>query len=62
VPGQLVAEANALVARILRLDPVAARRCKEFFLAAQQNSFEQNCRLAIEALTEGSLAVLHKQK
>ena len=61
-PGQLVAEANALVARILRLDPVAARRCKEFFLAAQQNSFDQNCRLAIEALTEGSLAMLHRQK
>jgi methylglutaconyl-CoA hydratase len=61
-PGQLAAEANALVARILRLDPVAARRCKEFFLAAQQNSFDQNCRLAIEALTEGSLAMLHKQK
>jgi methylglutaconyl-CoA hydratase len=61
-PGQLVAEANALVARILRLDPVAARRCKEFFLAAQQNSFDQNCRLAIEALTEGSLAMLRKQK
>ncbi len=60
--GQPVAEANALVARILRLDPVAARRCKEFFLSAQQNSFDQNCRLAIEALTEGSLAMLHKQK
>ena len=61
-PEHLVGEANALVARILRLDPAAARRCKEFFLAAQQNSFEQNCRLAIEALTEGSLAMLHKQK
>lgn len=61
-PGQLAADANALVARILRLDPDAARRCKEFFLAAQQNSFDQNCRLAIEALTEGSLAMLHKQK
>ena len=62
VPEQLVDEANALVARILRLDPDAARRCKEFFVAAQQNSFDQNCRLAIEALTEGSLAMLHKQK
>jgi len=61
-PEQLVGEANALVARILRLDPDAARRCKEFFLTAQQNSFDQNCRLAIEALTEGSLAMLHKQK
>ena len=61
-PEQLVGEANALVARILRLDPDAARRCKEFFLTVQQNSFDQNCRLAIDALTEGSLAMLHKQK
>lgn len=61
-PEQLAGEANALVARILRLDAGAARRCKEFFLAAQQNSFGQNCRLAIEALTEDSLAMLHKQR
>src|SRR5215472_6096322 len=61
-PEKLVGEANALVARILRLDPDAAPRCKEFFLAAQQNSFDQNCRLAIEALTEGSLAMLHEKK
>jgi enoyl-CoA hydratase/carnithine racemase len=61
-PERLADEANALVARILRLDPDAARRCKEFFVAAQQNSFDQNCRLAVEALTEGSLAMLHKQK
>jgi methylglutaconyl-CoA hydratase len=61
-PEQLVGEANALAARILRLDPAAARRCKEFFLAAQQNSFEQNCQRAVEALTEGSLALLNKQK
>jgi methylglutaconyl-CoA hydratase len=61
-PEQLVGEANALVARILRLDPVAVRSCKEFFLAAQQHSFDQNCERAIEALTEGSLAMLKKQK
>jgi methylglutaconyl-CoA hydratase len=61
-PEQLAGEANALVARILCLDPVAARRCKGFFLAAQQNFFDQNCRLAIEALTEDSLAMWHKQK
>jgi methylglutaconyl-CoA hydratase len=61
-PEQLAGEANALVARILRLDPAAARRCKEFFLSAQQNSFDQNCQRAIEALTEGSLAMLNKQK
>jgi methylglutaconyl-CoA hydratase len=61
-PEQLVGEANALVARILRLDPAAVRRCKEFFLAAQQNSFEQNCRSAIEALTEDSLAKLDRKR
>lgn len=61
-PEKLVGEAKALVACILRLDPDAARRCKEFFLAAQQNSLDQNCRPAIEALTGGSLAMLHEQK
>ncbi|HEY6945708.1 MAG TPA: enoyl-CoA hydratase/isomerase family protein [Candidatus Acidoferrum sp.] len=61
-PAELVGEANALVSRILRLDPDATRRCKEFFLAAQQHSFDQNCERAIEALTEGSLALLRKQK
>lgn len=59
---QLAGEANALVERILRLDPAAARQCKEFFLFAQQNSFQQNCHRAIEALTEGGLAVLARQK
>jgi enoyl-CoA hydratase/carnithine racemase len=61
-PEQLVGETNALVARILRLDPTAVRRCKEFFLSAQQNPFDQNCQRAIEALTEDSLALLNRQK
>jgi enoyl-CoA hydratase/carnithine racemase len=61
-PEQLVGEANALVARILRLDPSAAGRCKEFFLAAQQNSFAQNCQSAIEALTEDGQARLDRKK
>ena len=61
-PDQLVGEANAIVARILRLDPAAVRRCKEFFLAAQHNSFEQNCRSAIEALTVDSVARLARKK
>lgn len=61
-PEQLVGEANALVARILRLDPAAARQYKEFFLSAQQHSFDQNCQRAIDALTAGSLAILHRQK
>jgi methylglutaconyl-CoA hydratase len=61
-PEQLVGEANALVARILRLDAAAVRRCKEFFREAQQNPFEQNCRRAIEALTEDTLAKFDKKK
>lgn len=59
---RLGSEAEALVNRILQLEPGAMRRCKEFFLAAQQNFFEQNCRLAIESLTVDSLAALGKQK
>jgi methylglutaconyl-CoA hydratase len=57
-PDRLAAEADALASRILGLKPDAVRRCKEFFQIAQQNDFDQNCRLAIEALTVGSLANL----
>ena len=60
--GRLAADADALVERILKLDPNAARNCKEFFQTAQQNSFDQNCRLAVEALTVGSMAILAKEK
>jgi methylglutaconyl-CoA hydratase len=59
---RLAGEADALVERILQLDPAATRRCKEFFQTAQQNNFSQNCRLAIEALTVGSLTVLAREK
>lgn len=59
---RLAADANALVERILQLDPEAVRRCKEFFLTAQQNSFDQNCRLAIDVLTVGSVTLLAKAK
>ncbi|MFY9529681.1 MAG: enoyl-CoA hydratase/isomerase family protein [Candidatus Acidiferrales bacterium] len=59
---RLAGEADALVERILRLDPAAARRCKEFFQTAQQNTFDQNCRLAIEALTAGSMTLLAREK
>ena len=61
-PERLAAEADALVQRILQLDAAAARHCKEFFLTAQQNSFDRNCRLATDALTAGSLAALARQK
>jgi methylglutaconyl-CoA hydratase len=60
--GTLASDVDALIERILRLDPIAARNCKEFFQTTQQNSFDQNCRLATEALTVGSLAVLSRQK
>lgn len=59
---RLNGDVNSLVQRILALDPTAARKCKEFFNVAAQNSFEQNCRLATEVLTIGSLAVLARGK
>jgi enoyl-CoA hydratase/carnithine racemase len=58
----LSADVDALIERILRLDANAVRNCKEFFQTAQQNSFDQNCRLATEALTVGSMAVVARQK
>jgi len=58
----LAGEADALVARILQLDPVAARRCKEFFLNAQNHNFAQNSQLAVEALTQGTLDMLARKK
>ena len=59
---RLSAEADTLVKRVLRLDPSAVRRCKNFFLNAQQNFFDQNCRHAVDALTKGSLALLARKK
>jgi methylglutaconyl-CoA hydratase len=59
---RLQQDVNSLVQRILALDPTAARKCKEFFNVAEQNSFEQNCRLATEVLTIGSLSVLAREK
>jgi enoyl-CoA hydratase/carnithine racemase len=58
----LSSEADALVTRILKLDPDATRRCKQFFLTAQNNSYEKNCSLAIEVLTQGALAALGRKK
>lgn len=57
-PAELGREADALAQRVRALKPEAARRCKEFFQITQQNTFDQNCRLAIDALTVGSLATL----
>lgn len=61
-PPKLTGVANKLITRILQLDPGAARRCKEFFVTAQSNSFEKNCALAAEALTAGTLAALAGKK
>jgi enoyl-CoA hydratase/carnithine racemase len=58
----LAGEVDSLVARILKLDPAATRRCKDFFISAQSRSFEQNCNLAIDALTAGTIAALNRQK
>jgi methylglutaconyl-CoA hydratase len=60
--GTLPSDVDDLIERILRLDANAARNCKEFFQTTLQNSFDQNCRLATEALTVGSLAVLSRKK
>jgi methylglutaconyl-CoA hydratase len=60
--ANLSADADKLIARILQLDPAAARRCKEFFLTAQSNFFEKNCSLAAEVLTAGTLAALARKK
>jgi methylglutaconyl-CoA hydratase len=59
---RLQSEADGLVERVLQLDPSAARRCKEFFLTAQQQSFDDNCHSALEALTAGSMALLANEK
>ena len=59
---KLTGVANKLIARILQLDPAATRRCKDFFLTAQSNSFEKNCELAVDALTAGTLATLARKK
>jgi hypothetical protein len=59
---RLSGEVDALVGRICGLDAMATRKCKEFFQTAQQNTFEQNCRLATDALTVGSLAVIERER
>jgi methylglutaconyl-CoA hydratase len=59
---RLASEVDILIDRILRLDPTATRRCKQFFQTAQQNAFDANCRLAAEALTVDSLARLTRAK
>jgi len=54
----LSSQVGALIERILALDETAARNCKQFFQATLQASFDENCRVAIDTLTVGSLGVL----
>ncbi len=54
-PEALAARADALVDRILALDPDGARHCKAFFQAAQEATLEQNFRHATETLVVNAL-------
>jgi methylglutaconyl-CoA hydratase len=61
-PGTLNAQAHTLADRILALDPDGARHCKAFFQNAQENSLEQNFRLATETLVVSSLRLMDAAK
>jgi methylglutaconyl-CoA hydratase len=54
-PGALTARADALVDRILALDPDGARHCKAFFQSAQEATLEQNFLHATETLVVNGL-------
>lgn len=57
-PEQLPDEADRLIGRLLELDEVGARQCKQFFQAAEETTIEQNFRCATEALTVSSLRLM----
>jgi methylglutaconyl-CoA hydratase len=57
-PQTLTSTADALAARILRTDPDGARGCKAFFQVAEENTLEQNFRLATETLVVSSLRLM----
>lgn len=59
-PATLVAETDALVDRLLALDPDGVRQCKLFFRAAQEAAVEDNFRHATDLLTVESLRLLAK--
>jgi methylglutaconyl-CoA hydratase len=59
---RLKKRADELTQQILHLDGGAVRQCKEFFLSAQQHSFDENSRRAVEALTTGVMAALEKRQ
>jgi hypothetical protein len=56
------ASLDALAVRILQIETKSARRCEEFFQTPQQNSFDQNCRPAVEALPVGTMVMLAREK
>lgn len=56
--GELDARIDALVERLLALDPASARACKELFAAMSGGTFDANCRLATDALTVASATLL----
>ncbi|TAM59837.1 enoyl-CoA hydratase/isomerase family protein [bacterium] len=58
--AHVVAAADTLTQRILQLDPASTRACKDLFQTMLQNSFESNCRLAVEALTICSATMLQR--
>jgi methylglutaconyl-CoA hydratase len=59
-PQQLAAEVSRIIERIIALDEVGARHCKQFFQGAQENTIEQNFRGAVEALTVSSLRLMQR--
>lgn len=60
--AELGPRVDALIAKLLALDPQAARHCKEFFRATLHGSFETNARLALDGLTVASLGLRSRSK
>jgi methylglutaconyl-CoA hydratase len=59
-PSELDGAVDALVAKILRLNPASARACKELFQTMLHGSFDANCRLAIDALAVASSTLMRR--
>lgn len=59
-PEQLQSDTDRLIGKLLELDEVGARQCKQFFQAAEENAIEQNFRCATEALTVSSLRLMQR--
>jgi methylglutaconyl-CoA hydratase len=61
-PDALTSEADKLTQRILAMNADGARGCKAFLQAAEENSLEQNFRLATETLVVSSLRLMDAAK